>query len=150
MLATGPGSIPWFFVTELFAQSGIHLSSYIYVCYHAPCRPTNCNLDCSRRQLDGKLPCWSWIPPHEGEFFKLGFFGGWSPQSSFFSFVCLVVVIALVLVAVAQHPLFQLLMGPWVFMVFIVIQLFFIIYVAIVVPETKGRQIDEITALFRK
>ena len=79
----------------------------------------------------------------------------WSPQTLgprvlFFSFVCLVVVIALVLVAVAQHPLFQLLMGPWVFMVFIVIQLFFIIYVAIVVPETKGRQIDEITALFRK
>ena len=49
-----------------------------------------------------------------------------------------------------QHPLFQLLMGPWVFMVFIVIQLFFIVYVAVVVPETKGRQIDEITALFRK
>ena len=41
-------------------------------------------------------------------------------------------------------------MGPWVFMVFIVIQLFFIIYVALVVPETKGRTIDEITARFRK
>ena len=44
----------------------------------------------------------------------------------------------------------QLLMGPWVFMVFIVIQLFFIVYVAVVVPETKGKTIDEITARFRK
>ena len=62
----------------------------------------------------------------------------------------LLLLILLFVLAVAQLPLFQLLMGPWVFMVFIVIQLFFIVYVAVVVPETKGRQIDEITALFRK
>ena len=59
-----------------------------------------------------------------------------------------VVVNALVLVA--QYPFFQLLMGPYVFVVFIVIQLFFIVYVAVVVPETKGKTIDEITARFRK
>ena len=53
------------------------------------------------------------------------------------------------LVGLGFQPM-QLLMGPWVFMVFIVIQLFFIVYVAVVVPETKGKTIDEITARFRK
>jgi len=90
--ATGPGSIPWFFVTELFAQSG---------------RPTATSI--------AVVVNWT----------------------------------ANFLVGLGFLPM-RLLMGPWVFMVFIVIQLFFIIYVAIVVPETKGRQIDEITALFRK
>merc|ERR1719356_102029 len=90
--ATGPGSIPWFFVTELFAQSG---------------RPTAASI--------AVVVNWT----------------------------------ANFLVGLGFQPM-QLLMGPWVFMVFIVIQLFFIVYVAIVVPETKGRQIDEITALFRK
>jgi SP family facilitated glucose transporter-like MFS transporter 1 len=41
-------------------------------------------------------------------------------------------------------------MGPWVFLVFIIIQIFFIIYVTLAVPETKNRSIDEITASFRK
>ena len=112
-----------------------------HICHRAFCRSTNRNLDCSRRQLDGELPRWSRIPPHEGEF--LGFFQG-GPRVLVF-FVCCFCSRSCV-----QHPLFQLLMGPWVFMVFIVIQLFFIVYVAVVVPETKGRQIDEITALFRK
>jgi len=90
--ATGPGSIPWFFVTELFAQSG---------------RPTATSI--------AVVVNWT----------------------------------ANFLVGLGFLPM-RLLMGPWVFMVFIVIQLFFIVYVAVVVPETKGRQIDEITALFRK
>merc|ERR1711973_231264 len=90
--ATGPGSIPWFFVTELFAQSG---------------RPT-------------------------------------AP-----SIAVVVNWTANFLVGLGFQPM-QLLMGPWVFMVFIVIQLFFIVYVAVVVPETKGKTIDEITARFRK
>jgi len=90
--ATGPGSIPWFFVTELFAQSG---------------RPTATSI--------AVVVNWT----------------------------------ANFLVGLGFLPM-RLLMGPWVFMVFIVIQAFFIVYVAIVVPETKGRQIDEITALFRK
>merc|ERR1719270_1729612 len=90
--ATGPGSIPWFFVTELFAQSG---------------RPTATSIAVTVN---------------------------WSANF---------------LVGLGFAPL-QLLMGPWVFMVFIVIQLFFIVYVAVVVPETKGKTIDEITARFRK
>ena len=53
------------------------------------------------------------------------------------------------LVGLGFQPM-QLLMGPWVFMVFIVIQLFFIVYVAFVVPETKNRTTEEITAQFRK
>jgi len=90
--ATGPGSIPWFFVTELFAQSG---------------RPTATSI--------AVVVNWT----------------------------------ANFLVGLGFQPM-RLLMGPWVFMVFIVIQIFFIIYVAIVVPETKGRNIEEITAQFRK
>merc|ERR1712004_513709 len=90
--ATGPGSIPWFFVTELFAQSG---------------RPTATSI--------AVVVNWT----------------------------------ANFLVGLGFQPM-QLLMGPWVFMVFIVIQLFFIVYVAVVVPETKGKTIDEITARFRK
>merc|ERR1712213_68648 len=89
--ATGPGSIPWFFVTELFAQSG---------------RPTATSI--------AVVVNWT----------------------------------ANFLVGLGFQPM-QLLMGPWVFMVFIVIQLFFIVYVAVVVPETKGKTIDEITARFR-
>merc|ERR1719470_374742 len=77
--ATGPGSIPWFFVTELFAQSG---------------RPTATSI--------AVVVNWT----------------------------------ANFLVGLGFLPM-RLLMGPWVFMVFIVIQLFFIVYVAVVVPETK-------------
>ena len=77
-------------------------------------------------------------------------------EAIFFIFVLSYVLLLLLLLEFAhiddfvQYSLFQLLMGPWVFMVFIVIQIFFIIYVAIVVPETKGRNIEEITAQFRK
>merc|ERR1711988_1134299 len=85
--ATGPGSIPWFFVTELFAQSG---------------RPTATSI--------AVVVNWT----------------------------------ANFLVGLGFQPM-QLLMGP---LVFIVIQLFFIVYVAVVVPETKGKTIDEITARF--
>merc|ERR1719436_1444645 len=70
--ATGPGSIPWFFVTELFAQSG---------------RPTATSIAVTVN---------------------------WSANF---------------LVGLAFVPL-QSLMGPYVFVVFIVIQLFFIVYVA--------------------
>jgi len=90
--ATGPGSIPWFFVTELFAQSG---------------RPTATSIAVSVN---------------------------WAANF---------------LVGLGFEPV-RMLFGPWVFMVFIVIQIFFIIYVFLAVPETKGRPIDEITAIFRK
>merc|ERR1719191_1119258 len=78
--ATGPGSIPWFFVTELFAQSGRPTATAIAVGVN------------------------------------------WSANF---------------LVGLAFVPL-QNLMGAYVFMVFMVIQLFFIIYVYFAVPETKN------------
>jgi len=90
--ATGPGSIPWFFVTELFSQAG---------------RPTATSIAVSVN---------------------------WAANF---------------LVGVGFQPI-QMLLGAWSFMVFIVIQILFIIYVFLAVPETKGRSIEEITALFRK
>jgi len=90
--ATGPGSIPWFFVTELFAQSG---------------RPTATSIAVTVN---------------------------WSANF---------------LVGLAFVPL-QNLMGAYVFIIFMVIQLCFIIYVYFCVPETKNRTIEDITAQFRK
>jgi len=90
--ATGPGSIPWFFVTELFAQSG---------------RPTATSIAVTVN---------------------------WSANF---------------LVGLGFAPL-NTLLGPYVFVIFMVIQLFFILYVYFVVPETKNRTTEEITARFRK
>jgi len=90
--ATGPGSIPWFFVTELFAQSG---------------RPTATSIAVTVN---------------------------WSANF---------------LVGLAFVPL-QRIMGAYVFIVFMVIQFCFIIYVYFAVPETKNRTIEDITAQFRK
>merc|ERR1739844_692553 len=90
--ATGPGSIPWFFVTELFAQSG---------------RPTATSIAVTVN---------------------------WSANF---------------LVGLAFVPL-QRIMGAYVFIVFMVIQFCFIIYVYFCVPETKNRTIEDITAQFRK
>merc|ERR1719394_2341393 len=90
--ATGPGSIPWFFVTELFAQSG---------------RPTATSIAVTVN---------------------------WSANF---------------LVGLGFAPL-QEALGAYVFIIFMIIQLFFILYVYFVVPETKNRTIEEITAKFRK
>merc|ERR1712045_741263 len=90
--ATGPGSIPWFFVTELFAQSGRPTATSIAVA-----------VNWSANFLAG-----------------LGF----APLNT--------------------------LLGPYVFVIFMVIQLGFIIYVYFCVPETKNRTIEDITAQFRK
>ncbi|XP_059084871.1 solute carrier family 2, facilitated glucose transporter member 1-like isoform X2 [Tigriopus californicus] len=89
--ATGPGSIPWFFVTELFNQSGRPIATSIAVAVN------------------------------------------WSANF---------------LVGLGFAPL-QLAIGPYVFIIFIIIQFFFIAYVWFKVPETKNRTIEEITALFR-
>jgi SP family facilitated glucose transporter-like MFS transporter 1 len=90
--ATGPGSIPWFFVTELFTQSGRPIATSIAVV-------TN-----------------------------------WSANF---------------LVGLGFMPI-QLAIGPYVFAIFMAIQLFFVLYVHFKVPETKNRTIEEITAQFRK
>jgi len=90
--ATGPGSIPWFFVTELFSQSGRPIASSVAVAVN-----------------------WS-------ANFLVGL--GFSP---------------------IQHAI-----GPYVFIIFILLQILFILYVAFVVPETKNRTVDEVTAQFRK
>merc|ERR1712038_761841 len=86
--ATGPGSIPWFFVTELFAQSG---------------RPTATSIAVTVN---------------------------WSANF---------------LVGLGFPPL-QEVLGAYVFVIFMVIQLAFIVYVYLFVPETKNRTTEEITA----
>merc|ERR550539_1345988 len=90
--ATGPGSIPWFFVTELFAQSG---------------RPTATSIAVSVN---------------------------WSANF---------------LVGLGFSPL-QDAMDAYVFVIFMVIQICFIVYVFFVVPETKNRTVEDITSKFRK
>lgn len=90
--ATGPGSIPWFFVTELFNQSARGMATSLAVV-------TN-----------------------------------WSANF---------------LVGLLFPPL-QNVMGPYVFVIFIVLQALFIAYVWLKVPETKNKTIEEITAQFRQ
>jgi len=90
--ATGPGSIPWFFVTELFTQSARGMATAIAV-----------------------LTNWS----------------------------------ANFLVGLGFEPL-KLVMGPYVFIIFIVLQILFIIYIWFKVPETKNKPIEEIVAQFRQ
>jgi len=89
--AVGPGSIPWFFVTELFGQEA---------------RPTATSV--------AVVTNWS----------------------------------ANFLVGLTFEPI-KFYIGAYVFVIFIVMQLLFIIYVFFQVPETKNRTIEEITAQFR-
>lgn len=41
-------------------------------------------------------------------------------------------------------------MGPYVFIIFVVLLTGFIIFTWFKVPETKGRSIDEITSIFKQ
>nr|XP_023017429.1 solute carrier family 2, facilitated glucose transporter member 1-like isoform X1 [Leptinotarsa decemlineata]XP_023017430.1 solute carrier family 2, facilitated glucose transporter member 1-like isoform X1 [Leptinotarsa decemlineata] len=92
MFATGPGSIPWFLVSELFNQSA---------------RPTASSL----------AVCINWT--------------------------------ANFLVGLAFLPLADL-MGSYVFLIFVVLQVLFLIFIYKKVPETKNKSLEEISAMFRQ
>jgi len=94
--SVGPSSIPWFYVTELFAQSG---------------RPTATSI--------AVFVSWSAkLLVYAGYEFHIQLLGG---------------------------------QGLWImFIVFMVIQVFFIVLVFLVMPETKNKTIEEITVQSRK
>lgn len=92
MFATGPGSIPWFLVNEIFASNA---------------RPTAASIAVGV----------NWI-------------------AAFF--------VGLLFLPIAQA------LGPYVFLVFVVLLAGFIVFTIKKVPETKGRSIDEITAMFKQ
>ncbi|XP_068223773.1 solute carrier family 2, facilitated glucose transporter member 1-like [Palaemon carinicauda] len=92
MFATGPGSIPWFLVTELFAQNARPMASSIAVAVN------------------------------------------WT---------------AAFLVGLGFLPI-QELIGPYVFLIFVALLAGFIVFTWKKVPETKGKTIDEITAIFKQ
>lgn len=92
MFAVGPGSIPWFLVTELFAQNARPVASSIAVAVN------------------------------------------WT---------------AAFIVGLGFLPI-QNLIGPYVFLIFVFLLALFILFTYKKVPETKGRSIDEITALFKQ
>lgn len=88
--ATGPGSIPWFFVTELFTQAG---------------RPMATSIANSVNWAANFIIGLSFSPIEHG-------------------------------------------IGAYVFVIFLVLQLGFIIYVWLVVPETKNKTAEEVTQTF--
>ncbi|KAJ8916729.1 hypothetical protein NQ315_013933 [Exocentrus adspersus] len=92
MFATGPGSIPWFLVSELFNQAA---------------RPTATSL----------AVCINWT--------------------------------ANFLVGLAFLPLKELL-GSYVFLIFLVLQVLFLLFIYKKVPETKNKTLEEISAMFRQ
>ncbi|KAA0200780.1 hypothetical protein HAZT_HAZT010067 [Hyalella azteca] len=92
MFATGPGSIPWFLVNEVFASNARPIAASIAVAVN------------------------------------------WT---------------AAFLVGLLFLPIAEV-MGPYVFLVFVVLLAFFILFTWKKVPETKGRSIDEITAIFKQ
>ncbi|XP_076270176.1 solute carrier family 2, facilitated glucose transporter member 1-like isoform X3 [Rhynchophorus ferrugineus] len=92
MFASGPGSIPWFLVSELFNQSA---------------RPTASSL----------AVCTNWT--------------------------------ANFLVGLAFLPLAKLL-DAYVFLIFVVLQALFFLFIYKKVPETKNKSLEEISAMFRQ
>ena len=110
--ATGPGSIPWFFVTELFAQSGRPTATSIAVSVNWSANFL-VGLGFSPLQVSNHSPVWRNMI-----------------MRTFYSV--------------------QDAMDAYVFVIFMVIQLGFIVYVFFVVPETKNRTVEDITSKFRK
>lgn len=92
MFATGPGSIPWFLVSELFNQAA---------------RPTAASL---------------------------AVFVNWTANF---------------LVGLAFLPLKDLI-GSYVFLIFVALQVLFLIFIYKKVPETKNKSLEEISAMFRQ
>uniref|UniRef100_A0A2P2I4R0 Solute carrier family 2, facilitated glucose transporter member 1-like n=1 Tax=Hirondellea gigas TaxID=1518452 RepID=A0A2P2I4R0_9CRUS len=92
MFATGPGSIPWFLVNEIFASNARPIAASIAVAVN------------------------------------------WTAAF----------LVGLLFLPVATA------LGPYVFLVFVVLLCLFIVFTVKKVPETKGRSIDEITALFKQ
>ncbi|XP_019867218.1 solute carrier family 2, facilitated glucose transporter member 3 isoform X2 [Aethina tumida] len=92
MFAIGPGSIPWFLVSELFNQAA---------------RPTATSLAVSIN---------------------------WTANF---------------LVGLAFLPL-QDALGAYVFVIFVILQLLFVIFIYLKVPETKNKTLEEISAMFRQ
>merc|ERR1719154_596080 len=92
MFATGPGSIPWFLVNEIFASNARPIAASIAVAVN------------------------------------------WTAAF----------LVGLLFLPVAE------VMGPYVFLVFVALLAFFIAFTWFKVPETKGKSIDEITAVFKE
>lgn len=92
MFATGPGSIPWFLVTEVFAQNARPMASSIAVAVN------------------------------------------WTAAF----------VVGLGFLPIAQA------LGPYVFIIFVALLAFFVVFTWFKVPETKGKSIDEISAMFKQ
>ncbi|KAL4705072.1 hypothetical protein ACJJTC_002720 [Scirpophaga incertulas] len=92
MFAVGPGSIPWFLVTELFNQSARPAATAVAVTVN------------------------------------------WTANF---------------IVSLSFLPL-TLALGSYTFAIFAVLQFLFIIFIALKIPETKNKTIEEITAMFRQ
>ncbi|KAH1024874.1 hypothetical protein HUJ05_004301 [Dendroctonus ponderosae] len=92
MFATGPGSIPWFLVSELFNQAARPTASALAVCIN------------------------------------------WTANF---------------LVGLAFLPLAQI-MGAYVFIIFVILQCLFLLFIYKKVPETKNKSLEEISAMFRQ
>lgn len=92
MFATGPGSIPWFLVTELFAQNA---------------RPTASSIAVAVNWTAAFIVGLGFLPIQEA-------------------------------------------IGPYVFLIFVALLAGFIFFTWKKVPETKGKTIDEITAIFKQ
>ncbi|XP_066251240.1 solute carrier family 2, facilitated glucose transporter member 3-like isoform X3 [Euwallacea similis] len=92
MFASGPGSIPWFLVSELFNQAARPTASALAVCLN------------------------------------------WTANF---------------LVGLAFLPL-AVALGPYVFIIFVALQLLFLLFIYKKVPETKNKSLEEIAAMFRQ
>ena len=106
--AIGPGGIPWFFVTELFAQSG---------------RPTATSIAVVVNWVANFMVGFLFEP------LRLAMGGGGGDDEEGGG-------------GEGENG------GAYVFLIFIVMQIVFMIYIKVVVPETRNRSIEDITALF--